>query len=40
MAELVQTRPAWDRFAHWRRGPARVLLAVLAVLLALAALDP
>ncbi|MBU2339825.1 MAG: hypothetical protein KKE77_01050, partial [Alphaproteobacteria bacterium] len=40
MAELGQMRPEWDRFAHWRRGPARVLLAVLAVLLALAALAP
>ncbi len=32
--------PAWDRFAHWRAGPARLLLAVLAVLLLLAALGP
>ena len=40
MAELAQTRPAWDRFAHWRRGPAVVLLIVIAVLLALAALTP
>jgi hypothetical protein len=32
--------PAWDRFAHWRPWPARVLLAVFAVLLALAALTP
>lgn len=35
-----KTVPAWDRFAHWRAGPARVLLAVLAVLLILAALTP
>ncbi|WP_247714910.1 hypothetical protein [Qipengyuania mesophila] len=32
--------PAWDRFAHWRPWPARVLLAVVAALLVLAALTP
>jgi hypothetical protein len=32
--------PAWDRFAHWRAWPARVLLAVVAALLVLAALTP
>lgn len=32
--------PEWDRFAQWRAGPARLLLAVLAVLLALAAFTP
>jgi hypothetical protein len=32
--------PAWDRFAHWRPWPARVLLAAVAALLALAALTP
>lgn len=40
MAGLDHPRPGWDRFAHWRRGPAIVLLIVLAVLLALAALTP
>ncbi len=32
--------PAWDRFAHWRAWPARVLLGVVAALLVLAALTP
>ncbi len=32
--------PAWDRFAHWRAVPARLLLALVALLLALAALTP
>lgn len=32
--------PAWDRFAHWSKWPARILLAVLAVLLVLAAFTP
>ncbi|MBX7494950.1 hypothetical protein K3172_03655 [Qipengyuania sp. 6B39] len=32
--------PAWDRFAHWRAWPARVLLAVVTVLLVLAAFTP
>lgn len=32
--------PAFDRFAHWPRIPARVALAVLAVLLVLAAWAP
>lgn len=32
--------PAWDRFAHWRAWPARVLLAVIASLVVLAALTP
>lgn len=29
--------PDWDRYAHWRRGPAAVLLVVLLVLMLLAA---
>lgn len=29
--------PGWDRYAHWRRGPAAVLLAVLLALMLLAA---
>ena len=32
--------PAWDRFVHWRAWPARVLLAVVAALLVLAAITP
>jgi len=32
--------PGWDRFAHWRPWPARLLLAALAALLVLAALAP
>ena len=40
MADLVQPRPAWDRFSHWQRAPARLLLAVLAALLALAVVTP
>ena len=32
--------PAWDRFAHWGPWPARILLAAVAALLALAALTP
>lgn len=40
MAGLTAERPGWDRYAHWRRGPAIVLLAVLAALLALSALVP
>ncbi len=35
-----ETAPSWDRFAHWRTWPARVLLAVVAVLLVLAAFTP
>jgi hypothetical protein len=31
---------AWDRFAHWRPGPARLLLAVLLAIVAAAALVP
>ncbi len=36
----ARAAPDWDRFAHWRPWPARILLAVVAVLLALAALTP
>lgn len=32
--------PEWDRFAHWRAWPARLLLGVLAALLVLAAIAP
>ncbi|MBX7481984.1 hypothetical protein K3174_05540 [Qipengyuania sp. 6D47A] len=32
--------PAWDRFAQWGAWPARVLLAVAAILLVLAAITP
>ncbi|WP_370297813.1 hypothetical protein [Qipengyuania mesophila] len=32
--------PTWDRFAHWRAWPARVLLAVVAAMLVLAAITP
>ena len=32
--------PAWDRFAHWRPWPARLLLAAVLVSLVLAALTP
>jgi len=32
--------PAFDRYAHWRRGPARLLLALVVALLVLAALTP
>lgn len=32
--------PAWDRFASWKAGPARVLLAVVAAFVVLAALTP
>ncbi|WP_246449851.1 hypothetical protein [Qipengyuania soli] len=35
-----ETAPSWDRFAHWQKWPARVLLAVIAVLLVLAAFTP
>ena len=34
------TAPLWDRFAYWTRLPARLLLAVLVLLLAAAALVP
>lgn len=34
------TAPAWDRFAHWRPWPARILLAAVVALLVLAALTP
>ena len=34
------TAPAWDRFAHWRSWPARILLAAVVALLVLAALTP
>lgn len=32
--------PVWDRFASWKAGPARVLLAVVAAFVVLAALTP
>ena len=32
--------PEWDRYAHWRRGPALALIAVLVALIVLAALMP
>jgi hypothetical protein len=32
--------PAWDRYAHWRRWPARIALLVLIVLVISAALVP
>lgn len=32
--------PAWDRFAHWPRGAARLALAVLVLFLLLAAFAP
>lgn len=32
--------PPWDRFAHWRAWPARLLLALVVALMALAALSP
>lgn len=34
------TAPAWNRFAHWKPGPARLALAVLALFLVLAAITP
>lgn len=37
---MNESAPAWDRFAHWRTLPARLMLALVAVLLALAALTP
>lgn len=36
----ARAAPAWDRFAHWGPWPARLLLAAVAALLALAALTP
>ena len=36
---LKTDAPGWDRFAHWRRGPAIALLITLALLMVLAALD-
>ena len=38
--ERPAAAPAWDRFAHWGIWPARLLLAVLAALLVLAAVTP
>ena len=38
LAEPTASSPGWDRFAHWEAWPARLLLAVLATLLVLAAL--
>ncbi|MEJ6008364.1 hypothetical protein [Novosphingobium aquae] len=32
--------PAFDRYAHWRQGPARIALAVLLLFMALAAWAP
>ncbi|MES2494039.1 MAG: hypothetical protein V4579_12275 [Pseudomonadota bacterium] len=32
--------PAWDRYAHWSRWPARILLAAVLAMLVLAALTP
>lgn len=32
--------PAWDRFSHWPRLPTRIVLALVAALLLLAALTP
>jgi MFS family permease len=37
---MRDTAPGWDRFARWRKGPARLLLVVVAIMLALAALTP
>lgn len=34
------TAPLHDRFAHWRKGPARLLLALCLLLLVVAALTP
>ena len=39
MAEPA-TAPLWDRFAHWPRLPARVLLALALVMIVLSALAP
>jgi len=36
----MPTSPAFDRFAHWPKGPARALLALVCLLLVLAALTP
>jgi hypothetical protein len=36
----MEPAPLWDRFAHWPKLSARIVLALLAVLLALAALTP
>ena len=33
-------RPPWDRFAHWQRWPARILILALAALALLAAIVP
>ena len=38
--EKPEAAPAWDRFGHWKAWPARILLAVVAALLVLAALTP
>lgn len=37
---MLQTAPTYDRFAQWERWPARIVLAVLAAFMALAALSP
>ena len=37
---MTDKAPGWDRFAHWRKGPARLLLFAVALVLALAALTP
>jgi hypothetical protein len=37
---VPQTAPTYDRFAHWERWPARIVLAVLAAFMVLAVLSP
>jgi hypothetical protein len=37
---MAPTAPAWDRYAGWGRVPARLLLALVLALLAMAAMTP
>lgn len=37
---MTDTAPAWNRFAHWSRFPARLMLFALALVMAIAAFTP
>ncbi|MXP08776.1 hypothetical protein [Pseudoblastomonas halimionae] len=37
---MTATAPDWDRFGQWGRGPARLMLAVVLLILAIAAVTP
>lgn len=40
LSEVTEPSAGWDRYAHWRKGPARVVLLILLLTMALAAWAP